>query len=473
MVVMLPFRSLAESWRMLSHNRLRRRSEVICGNILACKDPYVAVSFLYPVDGRKRLSDEDFREIFFLLTDAYPEEVYDDPDPIHLLSTLSETELTQIDAASVMRRIDLILDAEDNEVRAKTLRPCFDRIARVDLFAMLMRLSVRASPVTRRDVMQGIAKAYDQPFHQIRTSVNLFGMQNTLNTLSLGSFDYSTIRPLLGSPLVMPAPSMVASIGDVKFGKCFAESLEGVYVTLHNTPAGVRVFDVGGVEIEDVDWAEGWVSIASVPHGIFLCDYAENRDNPMMMVDWLSPDDPSWTFFRRRKIMESMPPWALKPMQVLDAPHLSDGYAAMGQPYLLRNSASILSYENTMHEVVLVVPESPKERILRVMSGRVVPSTTGGPPRLLWALGARDGFDYLKVAECESSFDFNHYCAPYKRQDGEAIRVETPLFVKASIASSGWGDIGPYADATITGLAPSAGINDCLGAEELGYADLD
>ena len=196
---LIDYRALAESWRVLLAYRLRSRKEIISNCICASMDdPWSVVSFFYPKDGiGNRLSDEDFREIFFLLTDAFPEEVTFNPDPINLLSSLSESEKTTGHAKPIVARMHSILKAEDNEIRAWLIRPLFSRINKRDLHPFFMRLSVRASPIRRRDVIAALGMAYDEPFHHVRTSVNLIGLKNTVNALSMGSFDFKKVRPLL------------------------------------------------------------------------------------------------------------------------------------------------------------------------------------------------------------------------------------------------------------------------------------
>ena len=95
-ITMLLYRSLAESWRVMSEYRVRNRGEIVANCIRASmQDAWSIISFFYPKDGiGNRLSDEDFREIFYLLTDAYPDEIESNPDPIDLLVSLSETEVT-------------------------------------------------------------------------------------------------------------------------------------------------------------------------------------------------------------------------------------------------------------------------------------------------------------------------------------------------------------------------------------------
>lgn len=476
---MLHYRSLAESWRVLTSYRLRSRGEIVANNIRAqMDDAWTIISFFYPKDGiGNRLSDEDFREIFFLLTDAYPEEVDENPDPIHLLTTLSETDLTVGSAKSVVDRAHRILEAPDNEVRAWLIRPLFERISKRDLHPFFMRLSVRASPIRRRDVILALSMAYEHPFHHIRTSVNLLGLQSTVRDLSLGAFDYSKIRPVSGKPIILPSPVLLASPDAIGFTKCFVEIVEGTRITVHHSKTGTIGFSASGSEIPDDDgWMSRWAEALKtkefpMDYGIYLCDYAEQRDNPLLLVDWLTPDNPKTSFNARRKVLSSVPDWALKPLQLYDSPAMisQDEYDL---PLIIHNARGILTYENTIEEIALLNPKT-RERVVRVLSGRVVESSSGGSPIVMWRLGVRDGFDYYPVTEVECELDFKRYCAPYKVIIGEAVKIETPLFVTVNVLASGWGDIGAYLNCRIVEVAPAAGISDCIGVEELGYVDTE
>ena len=470
---MLKYRSLAETWRVMTLYRLRNRAEMVANNIRAeTTDPWYVVSFFYPKNGvGNRLSDEDFREIYFLLTDAYPEEVEANPDPIDLLTSLSETVVTEGHAKAIVDRMHKILEADDNEVRAWLIRPLFDRINKRDLHPLFMRLSIRAAPVRRRDVVRALGMAYDQPFHHVRTSVNLLGLRNTVRDLNMGSFNYNKIRPIPNMPLLIPSPNLVESTDAVAFTRCYAEIVEGVWATLHHSPSGTVGFSASGEELPDDDgWMERWASSLNLPEGVYLVDYAEHRENPMLLIDWLNPDDPKATYTKRRRRFNDIPAWGMKSMTMLEAPYHARTHIESGLPFILRNARGMLTYENTIEEIALLNPVS-KDRILRVLSGRVIDSTTGGAPRKLWKLGVRDGFDYYPVCEMESDFDFNNYCASYKMIDGEAIKIDTPLFVTVDILSSGWGDIGAYVMGTITGIKTDAGISECMGVEEIGYVE--
>ena len=62
---MLAYRSLAETWRVISEYNVRNRAEMVANCIRASmQDTWSIISFFYPKDGiGTRLSDEDFRLI--------------------------------------------------------------------------------------------------------------------------------------------------------------------------------------------------------------------------------------------------------------------------------------------------------------------------------------------------------------------------------------------------------------------------
>jgi len=470
---MLAYRSLAETWRVISEYNVRNRAEMVSNCIRASmQDAWPIISFFYPKDGiGTRLSDEDFREIFFLLTDAYPEEIEDNPDPIYLLTSLSETEITEGNCKPIIDRLHNILNAENNEVRSWLIRPLFERINKADLHPLFLRLSVRASPIRRRDAIMALSMAYQEPFHHVRTSVNLLGLKNTVRDLSMNGFDYTKIRPLMFQPLLIPNPTLAKKAEDVLFTKCYAEKVEGTWVTLHHDSVKTMVFDSSGAKIEGIENVRAWALDLELPDGIYLCDYAERRANSFLLIDWLNPNEPKMTYASRRKRFDMLPDWAIKPMLQLDNPYHPDSSPS---PYILRNARGILTYENTNEEIALLNPKE-KHRVLRIMSGRVAKSNTGGMPIIMWNLGVRDGFDYYSVCELESPYGFiqdvKRYLSSYKMLEGEAIKLISPLFVNVNIISSGWGDIGTYLKGEIVSINTTAGIADCMGVEELGYVE--
>tara|TARA_R100000458_G_scaffold15409_1_gene13126 strand:+ start:166 stop:978 length:813 start_codon:yes stop_codon:yes gene_type:complete len=268
---------------------------------------------------------------------------------------------------------------------------------------------------------------------------------------------------------MLPSPVLVQSPDAVVFGKCFVEMVEGTWVTIHHDSKKTVGFTASGSELPDDDgWLARWAESAELQEGIWLCDYAEHRDVPLLLVDSLTPSDSHATFMRRRPISV---PWAVKPMQLIDSPMMLHEMN-IDLPFVLHNSSGILTYENTIEERVLLNPVK-KERVVRVLSGRITASASGGSPIMVWKLGVRDGFDYYPVCEVSTDLDFKQYCAPYKVLEGEAVKVDTPLFVNVEVLASGWGDIGAYMNCRITGIAHSAGLADCIGVEELGYVDTE
>ena len=57
---------------------------------------------------------------------------------------------------------------------------------------------------------------------------------------SSGQFEYEAVRPRIGWPMVIPAPNYLSDLASVPFSKCYAENVEGAWVTVHiNRPANM------------------------------------------------------------------------------------------------------------------------------------------------------------------------------------------------------------------------------------------
>lgn len=472
---MLSYRAIAETWRVM--NKARNRSDLIANNLIAASSNQWPVAyFFYSPISDFRLSDEDFREIYYLLTGAYPSEVEEKPDPLILLSRLSETEMSDMSMLSAYTRIESILKPNiDNETRSKLLHPLFFKLNSRDMKVFLHRLSVRGSPAKRRDIISGLAKANGERFHHIRASVNLTGLKKTAMLLSGGAFEYEAIRPRNGWPLVIPSPTFVEDPASVRFTKCFIEEAEGAWVTIHINDDQCLGFTASGGELPEApSMLRGWAQAAKIPNGIYLCDYAEMRDNPLWIIDCLTPDDPQESFETRRKwIKERIARWAIKVLGELDDP-LSVIELAKKTPVVLRNARGILSYENTSDELVLIRAES-KPKILRITGGKIVQLQTGAAPYPVWTVSARDGLGYYPLGDLESNseatkFIKRHIDSPYKMVEGENIRVDVPCFVEVAVDAAGWGDFGPYISGNIIKGSPTSGISDVIGVEEIGWS---
>ena len=477
---MLSFRAAAETWRVIAKSK--KRSEYIANNLVAASDnQWPVVHFFYPPSSNFRLSDEDLREIYFLLCGAFPSEVTENPDVIHLLSKLSEVEVTEISLDSAHTRLERVLSDIDNETRAKLLHPLFFRMNQRDLKTYLHRASGKGGPAKRRDIINALCAANGERFHHVRSAVNLMGMKRTAMLFSSGQFEYEAVRPRIGWPMVIPAPNYLSDLASVPFSKCYAENVEGAWVTVHiNRPANMATgFTASGSELpESSESIKQWADAATIPNGIFLCDYAEMRDQPLMVVDLLSPEDLKLTFEGRRKLLEgAIQSWAIKPLIPLDdaltAVELVTKDKAI--PIVLRNPRGVLSFENTSDELVLVRAEK-KKKVLRVTEGKVVEPATGAPPFVVWTVSARDGLGYYPLGELEvedneaTKFIKRHIDSEWKMVEGESIRIDVPCFVEVSIDAAGWGDYGPYINGSIVKGSPSSGISDVIGVEEIGWS---
>ncbi len=474
---MLSFRSVAETWRVIG--KARKRSEYIANNLVASSEnQWPVIHFFYPPSSINRLSDEDFREIYFLSTGAYPSEVMENPDIIHLLSGLSETEVTEMSLPSAHMRLESILSDIDNETRTRLMYPLFGKLNQRDLKVFLMRLSKRGGPARRKDIMVALSMANGELFHHVRSACNLMGLKRTSTLFSAGQFEYEAVRPRIGWSMVVPAPTYISDLASVPFGSCLIEPVEGAWVTIHiNRKENVSIgFTASGGELpEDDDEILRWADSANIPNGIFLCDYAEMRDTPLLVIDLLSPEDLSLSFAGRRKLIEGhIASWALKRLHFVDDP-LTVVEVSNNKPVVLRNPHGILTFENIPDELVLVRVEK-KERVLRVTEGRVIQPTTGAPPYVVWTVSARDGMGYYPLGELQThdhvveAYIKRHVESNWKMVEGESIKIDVPCFVEVAMDASGWGDFGPYVSGSIVKGSPTSGISDVIGVEEIGWS---
>jgi hypothetical protein len=370
---------------------------------------------------------------------------------------------------------------EDNMVRAQLLVNAMLSISPRDLHPLLFRLSVRGGVVRRRDVVRALALANDEPTQHVRMSVNLLGLERTTMKLTIRDFCFAEVRPYVGHPLIIPTPTIVESPEAVPFTKSFIEKIEGTWVTVHvsdNASNPARGFTASGGQVpcepED-NWIDGWAMTIELDAGMYLCDYAEMRDNPLLMVDVLTPEDPKATFAARRKYIEehlSDFKWAIKPLIPIDDPLESKEIVADGEPFILRNSRAMLTYENTKDEIVLV-RTTTTPRIFRIDAGKVITPNTGGAPYPLWGVAVRDGSDFYRIGELKASGEaeafIRRHASKWKNAQGEAIAIEVPCYVEVQIDSCGWGEFGPYIVGEILKGSPTSGVADCMGIEEMAF----
>ena len=471
----LTFRSIAEACRVM-----KVMDPVSC--IVNClrrtrRNQYHIAWFFYPPASDKRLSDEDFREIFFHLTGAYPEEVDDDPDPIFLLSNLSTSPTSHMDANHVISTLMRTLEPLDNEDIAMLLKPLFRRIAKRDLHHALMRLSVRPSIVRRRHLMAALAKANSELMYRVKRASFLVGLERTCSVLSC---DYDTldalITPKLGVGMVIPAPINIGSVDSIPFTSCWMEYPEGEWMTLHVMSDGSKLFDSSGTEVPIEDTTQNMVS--ELEERIYLVEYAAGRDIEIKVIDILSKDE-NWpeeanfySYGRRREIMKIViPKWLLKGAIKLDDPTDAVQHIGKETSVILWNDKGLRTYENTRHEMVLLSIKPAPCKIFRVTGGKWVETVEGSPKLGKWRISARDGDSYYPVGLIESSPEIEKHlkklCPPLKPYIGDEMPLESPVFVQVDVNAAGWGDYGPYVNGTIVGIDSKAGMSTCVGVDEL------
>ena len=465
----LPFRSLAESSRVMHSIKPER---IITNCLNACKsNQYPIVYYFYPPESDTRLSDEDFREIFYFLTDAHIEEVDDDPDPIHLLSKLSEVMDTTMNAGRALSILKSVLDSSiDNEQRAVLMRPLFGRINSRDLHPLIMRMSVRGGVVRRRNIIAALAWTNGKLFYQIKRASYLVGLERTCSVLSTGGELWPLIQPKKGIGMVIPSPSYRDSPNEIKFSKCYMEYPEGEWMSLHIMKDRVMLFDSSGKEKDIVVF-----DYQDFPEGIYLVEYASGRDVEMMVCDILFDGSADFSYEQRREVMENtLPKWAIKKVKRLNDPTDAAQHISEDRAVILWNAEGIHTFENTHYEMVILSAKKKKQPIFKIVSGRWVESIHGSQSSLVgkWRIAARDGDTYYPVGLIESE---PHVAKRLKSfVDGGAqwrlndeFKFDRPVFVEVEVNAGGWGDYGPYIHGRIVGLASEAGRKDCIGIEEI------
>jgi len=465
----LSFRSLGEACRVMTAMDPVR---VISNCIAAMKrEQWLVVFFFYPPAwATRRLSDEDFREIFYHLTDAYPEEVDEDPDPIFLLANLSLTPNTTMSASHVVKTLMKIMETEDNEIRAALLRPLFSRIENRDIQHALMRLSVKGSVVKRRHILAALARVNSELMYRVRRASFLVGLERVCSVLSEGQELWPLITPKPSIGLVIPAPISMET-ASVPFTSCYMEYPEGEWMTLHVLKDGKRMlFDSAGDEVVIEDSTIAMTE--DFDNGVYLVEYASGREIEIMVVDILFDGSVDFSYSRRRDSMkERLPKWAIKEVIPLDDPTEAVQHIEEKASVLLWNKDGMLTYENTRYEVVILTLKSSPSKVFRVMGGKWVETVEGAPRLGKWRVAARDGDSFYPVGLIEAEVDvetrLKKVCPPSKPYIGDEMALTGPMFVQVDVYAAGWGDYGPYIHGRIISISPESGLSDCVGVEEI------
>lgn len=416
-----------------------------------------------------RLSDEDLREIYFMLTDLYPEEVEQNPDPIQLLSKLSKASKT---VAIVDRVYDItrnvLNNAIDNEHRAAMLRPVFARITQTDLVELFTRLSNRKSAINRYDACKSLAQANSELVRHVRKASFLIGLEKVCDRLSRGESIHDILKPPVGRPLIIPSPT-ICNVDEIPFGASFLEIPEGDRMTLHILIDDVKIFDAVGQEQEVEDSTLAMIESASLSPGIYLVEYANGRDVEMMIVDCLTPSSEILPFGKRREEM-NIPNWLLKPMiEIEDASYYME-HVGTSQPVVIWNKNGVLTFETSIYESVLMNINTIHKSVFKIEAGLYVKENPQSRPKLSkWRVSVRDGDSFYPVGlvDINPTLSLMRFTNPHKIIEGEEVTMKSPVFVNVKVIASGWGDYGAYIQGVIESVASSAGSNDCVSIDQI------
>jgi hypothetical protein len=465
----LNYRQIAESSRVCKVLP-RDKSKIIKNLLLACPLNQWKIAYLcHAPSSKHRLSDEDLREIYFLLTDLYPEEVSENPNPITMLADLSRANKTVaiVDRAFEVTK-SVLESCEDNIQRSALLRPLFSRITSQDLMCFFLRLSNRQGPINRYDVTKALAHANGELMRHVRKASFLIGLEKTCDRLSRQESIHDVLKPAIGMPMIIPSPS-ICNIRDVPFGKTLLEIPEGERMTLHILKDDVRIYNTTGTLLDIEDSTLQMIESAGIKGGIYLVEYASGRDIEMMIVDLLTPSIETMPFEKRRKMI-GCKDWALKPMvEIEDAAYYLE-HVGTKQPVILWNANGILTHESSVYETVLMNIHQVHKSVFMVIGGLYVKENPQSRPVLSkWRIAVRDGDSHYPVGlvDIVPNLSLMRFTNPHKIVEGEEVSMKSPVFVNVKVISSGWGDYGAYIQGVIESVASSAGLNDCVGIDEI------
>jgi len=466
------FRSVAETARVI--HRMKRPQHTIAGCLAGTmSDQWPIIHFFYSPSSSIRLSDEDLREVFFHLTDAYPSEIEENPDLIYSLSSLSQTDKTTTTVGRVSQIISNVLsDTRSNEERALILRPLFSRINEIEMRSVIRRLSLQPTIAKRSWVISGLAIANKMSLSIMKRACLITGLKQVSHLCSIRDYDaiIEAQQPRINNGIIIPSP-ISKRIEDVRFSKCFVDSPQGEFITIHKADEMITLFDSAGHLIEESvisDTMAVWsVPLTILPNGVYLGEYADGREMEILILDCytLSPD---LSYLERR---QTIPKIVLKEMEQVPFPKGAN--QTQKNALMLWNTSSLLTYENTQDEVVLVNP-NPNQCVFRILNGIWGEVIENGGVRLAkWRIGAVDGDDYLPVGVVEASVDLskklNKYCEESSAYEGENVAISSPVFVNVEVVASGFGVLGGYVQGQITSVAHSAGKRDVVRVEQLDF----
>lgn len=415
------------------------------------------------------LSDEDLREVFLYLTDAYPEEVEDNPDLIQIISGLSLAEETRVSLSFVLKQMSQLFKADNSKTRSVILNGLLRRVSQRDMYWVLIRMIRRRNPFRRAHILQALANHYDLYYDRLKREANFIPLTVLAQRLKDGEEMLGV--PTIGSPLIIPMPSRAQSLD--RFG-VYVEVIRGERLSLHKDEGLSVLFDVNGNEVES---EEGLDTLTSVlDRGIYLVEYASHDDFPYWVVDVLFHDEGhhNRTFKQRRVWLEGHLPmgYFFKEMEWCENPAQIKAKTPPKAVAFMYSRDGILTYNNTKEEIVRFSTKSRGE-VLRLLGGIYTEDPVRGLVMNRWRVAARDGLDsYYEVAEIQADSLEMEKRLQRQTEDskaivGEVAQMKGATFVEVELHHATYDSRGIIISGSITDIIPDAGFSDVVAVEDL------
>lgn len=474
MVKSVNFSHIAAGCRQ-AYNGVRRPVVVLesCFNLSPSEIPRMIQFFYEDYDPYhiKRLRDEDLREIFYLLTDLYPEEIDPDPDLVNIISQLSEVNETTTSLYFVLNNINKILEAKTNETRAMMMRVILKRMTARDSYYLILRLVRRSNPFKRSHVLLAMANVRGIPSSRLKRASHFSSLSQIAQVLD--SEGELPLTPLPGDPLLLPMPSRYEEM----FLNSTLEVLRGQRLTLHKKEDMLLLMDPNGVEaVLDSGDELDLIKASDIPNGIYLVEYVPEDSFPITIVDvrYTTDDVQDKPFHERRCwLMENIPELFVKLMIPVSNEHqMKSNIPEKGMAFLWNNK-SYVDYENTKKTIVRYTMKG-KGDTFRLIGGVWQLNDDQQLKLSGWRVAARDGIDgYYEVGtiQCEPILQkrLTGMVEDSKALEGEMALTRSPVFVDVEVHWTEYDTTGIHIQGVITGVIANAGRSDVLPVEDVEY----
>lgn len=463
------FSHIAASCRQ-AYNGIRRPAIVLesCFNMNRGEIPDY-IQFFYE-DNRieYRLTDEDLREIFYLLTDVYPEEVDEDPDLVQILSGLSKVNETKSPFSRIHSLMKGILDAETNNIRAMQMRSVLTRLTSRDAYWVILRMQRKANPFKRRDVIMALANVFNLPTTRLQRASAFMELPMLAKYLMDGIEIPST--PAIGDKMLMPLPVRWTE-PRLPYADTYLEVIRGERLTLHIEDSHVVLRDTNGDEVEeDLEV----FTTDTFPNGIYVVERVPAFDFPIAVVDYILSDDgiQDRKFSERREYLEdSLPDFYLKPVSHVRNPSEMKRKCPKNGIVMLHNGTQVVDYTNPRTSIVRFSTKATGD-VFRLMGGIWIREEGRGLALAGWRIAARDGIDgYYEVGTIRSEPDLEKRLGKMtkhsKALEGEMALMKGATFVQVDVHFADYDDRGIVVQGVITDIISDAGISDVVPVEEV------